>query len=308
MTIASRWQQFWFGPQGPLNLGISRALCFAMLAWVYLPVSFVQWAELGRQSAFWNPIYPFGNPHLRLPLAGATGLMVLQGIWKCSLVLACIGFFTRISALVTFVIGAYLIGLTFNYGKVEHQTLPVILTMGILALSHCGDGFSIDAWLRRRRSQLPLPSGEYRWPIRMVWLLMSIVFCAAGIAKLRETGIHWVTGSGFSLLMIQRYYSSSPPSVRWGLLIANHRLLAVAFAGGSLFTELLFPLSMFDKRARVFFPLATFLMQLGIGLVMNIWFIQFLAIYGFWVPWDRWLKKPAHDATTTVTSPQSVVG
>ena len=293
MTIALRWNRFWFEPQGPLNLGISRAICYAVLVLVYLPEPFTHWAELDRQSAYWEPIYPFSSPHVHLPLVGATGLMILQCVWKCSLVLACIGLFTRISTLIAFVLGGYLIGLMFNYGKLEHQVMPVVITLGILALSHCGDAFSIDAWLRRRRGQIPIPSGEYRWPIRMVWLVMSVTFCAAAIAKLRESGIHWVTGDGFSLLMIQQMYKTSPPHVRWGLLVANHRLLAVIFAGGSLCTELLFPLTLFDKRARVFFPLVTFVMQLSIGLVMNIWFIQFLAIYGFWIPWDRSVRKPS---------------
>lgn len=287
MKIAARWNHFWFAPQGPLNLGIARFLCYGILAWVYLPMPFSRWAELGRQSAFWDPIYPFGSPHLHLPLASAGELTFIQYIWKFALVLSCIGLFTRVSTLVTFVLGAYLIGLTFNYGKVEHQTMPVVIAMGILALSHCGDGFSVDAWLRRKRSAGPLSSGEYRWPIRMVWLLMSITFFAAALAKLGESGIHWATGKGFAMLMLEQHFSATPPPVRWGLLIANSRPLAIAVASGSLATELLFPLALFDKRARVFFPLATFCMQIGIGLIMNIWFLQFLAIYGFWVPWDR---------------------
>ena len=67
-----------------------------------------------------------------------------------------------------------------------------------------------------------------------------------------------------------------------------------------MLTELLFPLALFDRRARRVLPLAGFGMQLGIGLVMNIWFTQFIAAYLIWVPWgcvaDR-LKGKNKDTT-----------
>jgi hypothetical protein len=31
-------------------------------------------------------------------------------------------------------------------------------------------------------------------------------------------------------------------------------------------------------------------MQLGIGIVMNVWFTSFMYVYLFWVPWDKVLQ------------------
>jgi len=51
--------------------------------------------------------------------------------------------------------------------------------MGVLALSRCGDAFSLDRLVRaRRHAEAPPPSGEYRWPARMILLVMSCVFFA----------------------------------------------------------------------------------------------------------------------------------
>ena len=284
------WKNYWFSPQSAFNLGVCRFLAYFVVMIAYLQTPFSHWAELGPKSPFWEPLWLFKTLHL--PVLGASALGLVQLVWKISLVMACVGLFTTYSTVITWLLGTYLIALTFNYGKIEHQTMPMIIVLGILALSRCGDGFSLDAWLAARRGRpAPPPSGEYRWPIRMVWLLMSITFFAAGIAKLRGTGIHWATGPAFSTLLIQQFYSVNPPHVRWGLFIANHRMLSHLMAGGSLLTELLFPLAMFHPKARRIFPLATFGMQVGIGLMMNVWFIQFLALYVFWVPWDALLRR-----------------
>ena len=40
-------------------------------------------------------------------------------------------------------------------------------------------------------------------------------------------------------------------------------------------------------RSMASIVLATLLMQVGIGLLMAVWFKQFLFLYIFWVPWDR---------------------
>jgi hypothetical protein len=54
--------------------------------------------------------------------------------------------------------------------------------------------------------------------------------------------------------------------------------------------ELSMPLALFSRRARVVLPVLLFLMQLGIGLLMNVWFLQFVLVYMFWVPWERVLR------------------
>jgi hypothetical protein len=73
--------------------------------------------------------------------------------------------------------------------------------------------------------------------------------------------------------------------------------LTLAMAAGSVLLELSMPLALFSRRARAVLPAMLFLMQLGIGLLMNVWFGQFVLVYVFWVPWERLMGKPASDAS-----------
>jgi hypothetical protein len=58
-------------------------------------------------------------------------------------------------------------------------------------------------------------------------------------------------------------------------------------AAGTVALELGFPLALVFRIVRWPIIIAMFLMQVGIGLTMGIWFIPFLLMYVFWVPWDR---------------------
>ncbi|HEX4793123.1 MAG TPA: hypothetical protein VH370_04995 [Humisphaera sp.] len=291
MRLAERWQRFWFSPESPTNLAACRILFYGFVFSLYYDETFAGWATLLKGAPFFQPVSLFKLLHL--PIFSDAVLQWLAWAWKGSLILACAGLMTRVMSVAAFLLGAYLLALQNSDGRVEHQTAMLVIVLGIMALSRCGDALSMDAAMRRSSDPAPAPSGEYRWPVRTVWLLMSLVYFAAGIAKLRgthaahHTGFDWVTGDGFSMLMIQRFYDPGPPMVRWGLWIANHAWLAHLMAGTSLAVEVLFPLSLFDRRLRFIFPAMGFLMQVGIGLMMGVWFLQYLPMYVFWIPWGR---------------------
>lgn len=305
MTIADRWQRYFFSPERPENLAICRILFYAIVLYLYATVPFAGWATLLKETSFYHPVSLLKLLHL--PIVSDQALGVLGWVWKSAMLLSCIGLLTRISTVIAFFSGAYLLAVQNSDGKVEHQTAMLVFAMGILALSRCGDAYSVDTVLFNRSRRPVASSGEYRWPVRAVWVLMSMVFFAAGIAKLRASGIRWATGQGFGLLLIRGFYDANPPLVNWGLFIANHALLAKLMAGSSLALETLFPLALFDRRLRFIFPASAFFMQIGIGLLMSVWFLQYLPIYIFWVPWDCLISRrekrllPASvDATATL--------
>ena len=313
MNLSQRWDRFWFEPESPLNLGICRALFFALVCAMYLAWPIRPLAEVRESSVYWDPVFLLKiaekiahAAHLSIiapaPLMGVIGI-----VWKLSLILACVGLFTRASTIIAFVFGTYIIGLSNSYGKIESQLLPLVYIMGFLALSRCGDAFSLDAIFRKRSGPLA-PSGEYRWPVRMVWVLMAVVFFNAGTAKLRHSGYRWAWAENFQLLLITQFYNANPPAVRVGLFIANHAWLARLVAAGSMFIETFFPLALFTRWGRWFFPLAAFGMQLGIGLMMNIWFIGFLGAYLFWVPWGKIVNHLAGRNKVTQQIPAAALG
>ena len=287
-SLRERWDAFWFEPVLPTDLAVSRLVFIGLLLAYYLPVTHVGW---GSVPLSWrDPIWIFERLHL--PIVSDRVLAVLVPVWKASLVLSCIGLATRASTAVAFILGAYLIGLPYNFGKTDHMTALVLFALGILALSRCGDAWSVDAIIRRRRGRPPAgPSGEYRWPVRAVWLTMTVVFFAAGMAKVMQGGAAWVLSDHFAISLVQQHYSLSPPSVDWGLLVARNVWLARLIAASSILLELAAPLALFSRRLRWILPPMLLGMQIGIGVLMNVWFTRFMFVYIFWIPWGLLLPR-----------------
>ncbi len=288
MGLAERWDRFWFAPASPAPLGFCRLLFFAGLFWFQWPFRTHEWA---RVPAFYRrPIWTYRI--FDLPFFNEFVLLGIETCWVIAIALAAIGLFTRLATATCFILGFYLLSLGNNYGKVGHGGQALALTMLILALSRCGAAWSVDAWLAARRSgggavlSRP-PSGEYRWPIRMVWLVMALIFCAAGASKLRRSGLAWITSDHLAMTLIQAHHFHVKPLTPIGLYLARYPLLCNVMAAGVIALELSFPLALIFRRLRAPIVWATLLMQVGIGLLMAVWFKQFLFLYLFWVPWER---------------------
>lgn len=277
---------FFFEPRSPGNLGFCRMLFFGLVLWFHWPVDFTVWSTL--PASFDNSAFPLFD-WLGLPIASTRTLAILEGFWKLSLLLSCIGFLTRISTLTAFVLGLYVLGVPHNFGKAGHGDGVLILAIGILALSRCGNAWSLDRIIRSYYTGPPVkpvaPSGECNWPVKMVWLLSSLVFFAAGVAKLRFSGLEWITSDNMANMLLQHHYKSDP-IVGWGKIIANWPLVCKTLAALTIFVELLFPMALFNRYAKWFFVTSMFLMQMGIALLMGVVFTQFMFVYLFWISWD----------------------
>jgi predicted DCC family thiol-disulfide oxidoreductase YuxK len=279
----SRWLHFWFEPVRPTDLGIARALFFGGILLLYAGEDFSAWG--GVSEAFWLPLPVFETFGLK-PLAPAV-LDSLQIVWRGALLFSAIGFCSRVAMGVAAVLGFYLLGLPHNYGHVYHFDALLVIASAVLACSRAGDGWSIDALVSSRdRDELPA-SGEYTWPIRMVWVAMALVFLAAGVAKLRNGGLEWVTSDNMSILLMRATYhvSDADPISDFGLWIAERPWLSRTVAGLSLGVELGFVLSLVSHRARVLMVPAAFLMLVGIRVLMGPTFGGFLVANVFWIPW-----------------------
>ena len=301
-AIAAWWNAFWFAPAPPLRLGVCRALFFGTLLLWQLPHDFSPWGAYSR--VFWMPIWLFETTGLQ-PLAPAA-IAGLQTIWKAALLLSAIGLFTRPAMIVAFGLGAYLMGLPHNFGQTQHFDTLVVFASGALALSHAGDAWSVDAWMAARRTQRPQREqrpqseqgpqsaqraidGEYTWPIKFVWVMMALIFCAAGISKLRHSGLAWIASDNLALLLLRQQYhlSDGEPLTSWGIWVANHPWAARPMAAMSVSVETLFPLTLFSRRARMLLVPAGLGFLVGIRMLMGPTFEQFMLCYVFWVPWDR---------------------
>jgi len=317
-AVGERWTRWWFAPAAPVNLAVCRIVFFAAMLMYYLPRDVSAWANVS--SVFWDPIWIFDG-RLRLPLLSAghpvlsaRTLDVIQVAWKIALALSCVGFLTRVSTAVSFVLGLYVIGLPTNFGHASHQFPILVFVMGILALSRCGDAWSVDAWLRRSHPDTggagrTAVSGEYTWPLRMVWVVMSLAFFAAGVSKLRHGGLAWITSDTLALnLIVNNYFSNTTedPLTTWVLYVAQHRGLCHLLAAMTMILELGFPIALVSRTARRIAVPGAIAMLLGIRVLLGPAFELFALCYVFWVPWDR-VAAAALATGTIAVSPRDVL-
>ncbi len=296
-ALRQRWHSFWFEPVEPVNLGVCRLLFFGAFFLLYLPLDVTLWA--GVSDVFWMPVWLFRRFHL--PVLSAPMLGMFQGFWKVALGLSCLGLFTRTATSASFLFGVYLLGLPHNFGKTHHFDAIVVFVLGIMALARCGDSWSVDrliAVARRGRGSSavrPVPSGEYAWPVRLVWALMALIFLGAGVSKLRHSGFDWIVSDNLAIMLLQHVYqpvAQADPLVSWSFAVARARWLCQLLAGATIVLEVGYPLALISRRARWVIVPGAFLMQVGIRLLMGPTFHQFLICNLFWVPWDgvgRWL-------------------
>jgi hypothetical protein len=285
-ALQSRWDKFWFAPKAATTLAVCRILFFGLLFWEYFDQRFAPWAEVSK--AFWQPIWTFEK--LRIPVLPGNVLLAGEIAWKIALALACVGLLTRFSIATAFVLGIYLLGLRHNFGKASHDDAAPIWIMLILAMSRCGDALSLDALLFRRKrttdtgEKLPLESGEYRWPLRAVWLVLAMVFFNSAVAKLRRSGLDWALSENLAVLMVRLNYFNKP-TTDWGLHLANIPAFGHGMGLAAIIVELFFPLVLFSRIARWVLVPAAFMMQVGNKVLLGVDFTVFMFAYVFFIDW-----------------------
>ena len=196
--MRSAWRRFWFEPASANELGICRCLFFTGVFICNVAAPSHHWGHVPK--IFYHRIGLFAL--LQLPLLSAKTLQTMEVIWYVTLLLAAAGACARSASLIAALLGAYLLGLPNSSGKVGHGDQLTVLIMLMMPLCRCGDGFSLDRLFAQRRGNHSVPdSPDYRWPIRMVWVLMSCVFFAAGVTKLRRSGVDWIMSDNFAIIL-----------------------------------------------------------------------------------------------------------
>ena len=287
MTLATAWHRFWFTPRRAEDLAICRILfAIGMLMvglsrpiyeWGDVPVFFVQQARLQRR---------FG-----IPMLDTAVLQGLHVIWLGAMVTLAVGWYSRTSAAIVSIGSFYLFGIDAPEFLGRSVTAGVLVP-AILAVSYCGDAYSIDAWRRRQRGQvIDRSPEEYGWPARLVCVFLSYIFLAAGIAKIRYTGFpEWILSEQTNRnLLIGHYWYASRNRAFWPVgaqLLQMHSGVGVALAAITQFAELLYPLALFFRAARWTIVPIMLAVLIGIAVTMGPFFHLTMLAHVFWVPWS----------------------
>ena len=167
-----------------------------------------------------------------------------------------------------------------SWGMVFHTENLMVLQVLVLALTPAADAYALGGSTAAGDGS----DGRYGWPIRLMCALTVLVYFIAGVAKLRVSGLDWVTGE-----ILQNYISydalrkAELGSIHspLGPFLAAHGVIFKPLAAFSLLMELGAPLALFGRRIALVWVISAVLFHLGVLAVMAIMFPYVCFGFGF---------------------------
>ncbi len=187
-SLRARIGKFFFAEETPFGLALVRiVICIACLL-VTVP-RWIHSRELFSTDGAPSPLaLNYGYPDL-LPIPSGGLAVALMTILTFCCTTACIGWCTRASLAISAVLYTYL-NLLDSISTMTKYSVITSHVLFLLAFSHCGAVWSVDAWLRRRRLGLSQPRSLAdhptfaAWPRRLIQILIGVVYFGASVTKM----------------------------------------------------------------------------------------------------------------------------
>ncbi len=220
------------------------------------------------------------------------GMSYLKWAMVISLAMSTVGYLTTWSTKSSALLVLFYQGLLRSFGHFNHDEMLGVYCLIILAVTPCGDGFSVDALPAKKPDK-----GEiaYGYPILLMRILLAWTYFSSALIKLRVAGLSYFSKDNLPTLSILHSLDNLHDThFRFAFSLPALRDYLPIVVGLVLLWEFLFPLAVFVKRLRWWF--------LGIGIVfhfstmflMNVFFPFEMAMYVVFVDWPRvgeWLAN-----------------
>lgn len=265
---AAAWNKFWFTPTTAHALAIIRILTgsiafYTLLVWTFDFDGFINGGLISREyrdllyrtpleSAMAWSHFDWIGPALRMPVH-MVGLLIVA--------LFTLGFCTRFTAILT----ALLVISYSNRAMGALFGLDQMLAMLTLylALSRCGDAFSIDRWLAKRGSEdKHSASVTNAIATRLIQVHLCIVYLFAGLGKCQ--GDKWWDGEAIWGAMANHEYQTV--DMLW---LSDHMWLVALITMLALFWEIGYAALIWPRLTRPIMLLLAIPMHLAIGICLG---------------------------------------
>ncbi len=273
-------------------LGGFRILYAGYILFVVGAPSF-RWIARHPALFFDPPPYSLANLFHHFP--GYYFFLAVDMLVVILLVFLLFGFRTRLTSLMLgFVM---LAGFSFyhSFGKINHDTLLMVITPLLMAFSGWGSHYAIDQSSPRRKA-----SGEQYWPVATLAIMLGFAMFSAGFPKLVEDGS-----------LQNGWLSLSTQAVKGYAIMYQHDNLAgnylapffLEYAGDFVWEtldyvavvfEIGFLLAVVRRPWFRFFVLVAVLFHFMNGLLLSISFVNNIALYLlfiYWPPVLAWFDK-----------------
>src|SRR5205085_5689344 len=125
-------------------------------------------------------------------------------IFKCgliaSLIAATLGYLTSITMKSTAFLFLFFEGLLRSFGHFNHDEMPVVYILFVLAFTPSGEAFSVDNWLRHAHGRAD--DIAYGYPILLMRSLLAWSYFSSALIKLRVAGMGYFQPDNLPTLAI----------------------------------------------------------------------------------------------------------
>lgn len=198
-----------------------------------------------------------------------------------------VGCLTRLSTVVLWISLFLLICVRLTTGGAHNWGAPLLALAG-LALTPLGHAYSIDALARRRIGRGPTAASGpvYGFAVWWIGFVLGLAFLAAAYAKLRVSGLEWLTSGAVGYHFLEDAGNAIVP---WGIWIAGRPWLTIMLSAVALLVETALIAVVFCRREehRLAIGLTGLGLQLGIYLFQGVLWWPWLVLYVSFLPWQR---------------------
>jgi hypothetical protein len=232
------------------------------------------------------------------------GMLTLKWLMVLSLAAATAGCLTSLTTKSSALLFVFYEGLLRSFSHFNHDEMPAVYILFVLALTPCGDAFSFDAWRRKTSSQ---KSGfVYGYPILLMRALVAWSYFSSALIKLRVAGLSYFSPDNLPTLAILHSLDNLHDThFRLAFSLPSIREYTPILVALGILWELLFPLAIFFRRVRLIILAVGILFHLATLFFMNIFFPYHLAMYLVFVDWQRLRRRV--QALQSSNSKRSVV-
>lgn len=202
--------------------------------------------------------------------------------------LAFVGFCTRSSSFASALGNAFVVAYVYSHSDFHHTEAPLVIALGILALSPAGRVLSVDQLIRRWRDGhhevkdvLTAEGPLAGWPLRLIQWLFVLIYLSAVLSKLVFGSLEWLNGHTLQYFLIQ-------DTLRKGTLLEGwfsqyHYLVMLSQYAVVLFQTTSVLAAIFPRLRWIYVPL-------GLGfhaakwILLNAPFPEWMALYAVFIP------------------------
>lgn len=262
------WDRYWFSPLPAERMAVFSRIIHATVLFTVFRTDRWMTGHAIAPEEYYQPVAI--SRLLGIPAPTPTTMTALQWVIAVSAVLAIagVGAPTVRHAVNTVVACSYTMWIlwAFSFAKVDHDRLTIIVALFVLAVvPGLGSG----------------PDDRVRWGLRTVQVMWLLSYPASGIAKLRVTGVGWMSSAVLARAIVRR-------GTWFGDLFVDHAAFLRLCQWAAITLEFAATLALFPlRRIRAVLLTSLVLLHVITWLVIGIHFLPHTVCVTAFLPLER---------------------